>query len=597
MYHLQQELKKFKDVKLESYEIYRKSIVTRLIELARQYRTDVTLYYDRSGYVVEACQGEATVSKRHLKHLGWNRLSQIRAIKVLAPHSDLLRGRNEIELNDAVLDLMVIFSSDHIDDFKGELSKYCMGVIFQPQFEEGLQNNKFKEIYLSSIDEGLKFSFYDYLKQVKETLGKHQRVLESIKGKPSVLLIGVEFTGTNYKDFGGDNLDELDRLATTADLNPVYRMIQKRRAPAPGTFIGQGKVSEAHNLVLDNDIDLVVFGCDLPYSTIHRLTKAIGVTVIDRSELILKIFARHALTNEGRLQVQLAQLEHSLHRLLKEEKDLDRQAGGIGVRGGPGETAATLIKRRIHRKKVKLERKLEIVHQHRVEGRKLRALSPISQVALAGYTNAGKSTFLNALCKAREVETADKLFTTLTTTTRKIDLPSGRPILLSDTVGFVERLPHHLVAAFESTLAESADADLTLVLIECNVDTILRHKKTVDEVLENLGQPQEKRLPVLTKVDLLNVEEREKLRRFYPGAIEISSHTREGLDELLEVIEALLSKDERELELLVPFEKMALVDCFHKYGRIMRKEWTGRGLRLRARLPEREVEGLKEFIV
>jgi GTP-binding protein HflX len=471
------------------------------------------------------------------------------------------------------------------------------GVLITPVIREGNPSDDCKVSEFLSLEELMKLSFHEIVLPLEEELGKHRKVQQKRPGQMKALLFGVQFSGQQYEGLGGDNLDELERLATTGDLSPQCRLMQKRRAPQPGTFIGNGKVNEARNLVLDKGLDIVVFGCDLPYATLHRLTEAIGVPVIDRSELILSIFASHAMTNEGRLQVKLAQLDHSLHRMLKEEKDLDRQAGGIGVMGGAGETAATLIKRRIHQKRLKLEKKLLIVKEQREEGRLYRSKGSVSSIALAGYTNAGKSTLLNALCGKQEVETADKMFTTLTTTTRKIFLPSRRPVLVSDTVGFVEKLPHHLVAAFESTLAESACASLTLVVIDANVETIPRHKETVDEVLTNLGQSMSRRLPVLTKVDLLSSEQREELRSFFPGAIEISSLTGEGIDELLNVVDALLSRDECEVELLLPFDELHLLDKLYRHGQVLKREWTEDGIRLRARLSEKDAKKMEYFVV
>jgi GTP-binding protein HflX len=447
------------------------------------------------------------------------------------------------------------------------------------------------------MEELLNSSLQAHLANLDAQLGKHKRMRKPKKGDRPCLLLGIEFTDNKYIDLGGSNLDELERLATTADLCPQCRIIQKRRSPHAGTFIGKGKVDEVRDLILDEALELVLVGCDLPYTTIHKLSAALGVPVLDRSQLILEIFASHAMTNEGRLQVKLAQLDHSMHRLLKEEKDLDRQGGGIGMRGGAGETASTLVKRRIHQKKQRLEKRLDVIHQQREEGRFLRASGPVARVAMAGYTNAGKSTLLNALCGSVEAEAADKFFTTLTTTTRRIELPSGRPMLLSDTVGFVEKLPHHLVAAFESTLSESACADLTLVVVQSDITTLDRHKATVDKVLTDLGQPLEKRLTILTKIDLLSAEERKELEDLYPGVIGISSVTGEGVQELLNVISGLLSKGETEIELLLPFNEMALVDELHRFGQIIRKEWTEDGFKLRARLPEQSLDKLKKFEV
>jgi len=585
MYRLQIELEKLEKTRIDEESLLDGRIAEQLIGLACRYTTTVTLYNNRSGLCVQVCQGDETVALRHLRHKGSNRLSGIRALRVLAPHALAPRGRDRLELADNCLDLMVVLTSEGV------------GVLVEPVIKDGRPAKESTVSEIMSADAMAKLSLPAIIARVEAQLGRHERIHSGASGRKTALLIGVDFSGENYKSMGGARLDELTRLVKTADLQPVRKLIQKRRAPRPGTFIGKGKVEEIRDIVLDEGIEMVVFGCDLPYSTIHRLTERMGVPVFDRSELILEIFALHATTNEGRLQVKLAQLDHSLHRLLKEEKDMDRQAAGIGVRGGPGETGATLIRRRIHRKKVKIEKKLAVMSQQRREGRQRRAACHVARVAMAGYTNAGKSTLLNALCCSEEAETADQMFTTLTTTTRRVCLPSRRPMLLSDTVGFVEQLPHHLVAAFESTLLESAQADLTLVVVESNVETLQRHKSTVDGVLDRLGQPGSRRLPVLTKMDLLSEVERKELRKSFPGAIEISAFTGEGMTELAEVIDALLSREERELELLLPFAKMGLVDQLFSHGQILRQEWTDKGFRIRARFAKQNVKEVREFIV
>ena len=585
MYRLQKDLERLQDFRLTEGTLFHKTTVDRLMALAKSYRQSVTLYYNRDGYCLQASQGDEEVARRHLRHRTSNRLSWVRAIRCLPPHESAPRGRDEIEMASSCLDCMAIVQSDG------------RAVLLLPQVKDGGPTGQVNEVFYGDYAELCQQSLTDLLSPIEAQLGHHEKQERKNARAKRALLLGVEFTRKAYQDKGGTFLDELARLAETAGLVPAKRVRQKLSTPKPGTFIGKGKVEQLRSLVLDEGLDVVLFGCDLPYSTLSRLSELIGVKVIDRSELILDIFAQHAKTNEGRLQVKLARLDHELHRLLKEEKDLDRQAGGIGVRGGPGETAATLVKRRIHRKKLNLENELQILARQRIEGRRRRAKSAHLRVALAGYTNAGKSTLLNALVGCEAAKARDQLFTTLTTTTRRLILPSERKILLSDTVGFVENLPHHLVAAFESTLAASADADLTLVLIEGCEQSLHRHRKTVNEVLDKLGSKAVNRLPVLSKMDLLDEEQRQRVRNLCGGAVEISAKTGEGLAELLDIVDALLGREESELELLVPFEQMAVVNELYASGRVLKDLWTEKGVRLRTRLPKESLAEVKQFVI
>ena len=585
MYRLRKDLERLKDIRLAQDSLFQETIIEKLVALASRFRKSVTLYYNRDGLCVQACQGDEEVAWRHLRHRTSNRLSWVRAIRCLAPNELAPRGRDKIETASLSLDCMAVIQCDG------------QATLLLPRVKDGGPTGELDEEIYANYGQLCRLSLNELLSPIEARLGHHRTEKAKAKKTKSAVLVGVEFTKKAYQKKGGCYLDELARLAETAGLKPAIRVKQKLTTPQPGTFIGRGKVNEIRSMVLDKGLDLVLFACDLPYSTLSRLGEFIGVPVIDRSELILDIFAQHAKTNEGRLQVKLARLEHELHRLLKEEKDLDRQAGGIGIRGGAGETSATLVKRRIHRKKLNLEKELDNLAKQRIEGRKRRARSSLARVALAGYTNAGKSTLLNRLVGCEAAKAKDQLFTTLTTTTRRMALPSGRHILLSDTVGFVENLPHHLVAAFESTLAASADADLTLVLMEANEKSLLRHKAAVNEVLEKLGSKAINRLPVLSKVDLLAEEQRSSVRTICGGAVEISAKTGEGIEQLLEVIDALLSRNERELELLIPFNEMNVVNELFAGGRVLKRQWTEEGVRLRTRLPQDCLAEVKQFVV
>lgn len=585
MYRLQKDLEALEATRLDPDQLLSTSLVEALVELARRDRVAVTLYFNRAGLCVQSCQGDETVATRHLRRRTTNRLSGIRGVRVLPPNAPLCRGRDQLEVGRLHLDCMVVVACDG----------GCR--LLTPRILDGAPSQEADAEELTRVGELASRSLSEVLDPLESALGR-LRTLEAPAGRrPRALLLGIEFTGRAFAALGGASLDELARLAETAGVEPGPRLSQRRAAPRPGTFFGRGKLDEVRARILDEGYDLVLCGCDLPYTTVSRLAELLGRRVLDRSELILEIFARHAHTNEGRLQVKLARFEHELHRLMKEGRDLDRNAGGVGVRSGPGEAAAKLLQRRVFRKKVVIEERLERVRKRRQAVRQRRAAGSAARVSLAGYTNAGKSTLLNTLAGRQVVVAADQLFTTLETTTRRIVMPGGRHVLWTDTVGFVENLPHHLVAAFEATLAEAADADLTLVVLEGDLAELDRHRRVVSEVLDQLGSDPSRRLEVVSKVDRLDVAAREELAARLPGALLLSSHSGEGIEELLARVAARLEDQEHEVELLVPFARLAAVDPLFRSGRVVSQEWCDQGMRLVARLPRGRLGEVEGFLL
>ncbi len=339
--------------------------------------------------------------------------------------------------------------------------------------------------------------------------------------------------------FTENPLDELSGLAQTAGTEVVGGMVQRRESPDPKTFLGKGKVAELKQLVEMHSADLVVFDNDLSPSQTRNLEKALGIKVIDRTELILDIFASNAQTHEARLAVELAQLEYSLPRLKRMWTHLSRQTMGVGMRG-PGEKQLEvdrrLVERRIHELKIDLQ-KVEKRKEREVAGRR-----DYLTVSLVGYTNAGKSTLMNVLTNA-DVEAVDKLFATLDTRTRRWTLPSWGPVLLSDTVGFIRDLPHKLVASFRATLEEAREADLLLHVADASNPAVLDQISAVYGVLHELGIDEKQTLLVINKIDVPGAEERmQVVQNRYPFSIGISARSRIGLDKLANRVSAALSE-------------------------------------------------------
>jgi GTPase len=329
------------------------------------------------------------------------------------------------------------------------------------------------------------------------------------------------------------SLEELARLTDTAGARVLATVTQKRGTVHPATFIGKGKLEELRAQVEASDADMVIFDDDLSPAQMRNLEKALDCKVVDRSELILDIFARRARTRESRLQVELAQLEYTLPRLTGMWKHLERQAGGIGTRG-PGETQLETDRRLVRERIARLKRELEAVERERETQRRRRRRE--FRAAIVGYTNAGKSTLFNALTRAR-VLVEDRLFATLDATTRQLVSPTRQVVLITDTVGFIRKLPHHLVASFHSTLVEAIEADLLLHVVDTSDPHFRRQIAAVDEVLEEILETPRPQTLVFNKID--RIEDStvvEGLRVEYPGAFAVSARTGEGLDALRDAL-------------------------------------------------------------
>ena len=351
------------------------------------------------------------------------------------------------------------------------------------------------------------------------------------------------------------SLDELERLLDTAGGTAFAKVIQVKETFDPRTCIGKGKVAEISELCHSNGIELVIFDFELTPSQIRNLEADIGdVTVIDRSMLILDIFALHAVSSEGKLQVELAQLKYSAPRLTGKGTELSRQGGGIGSRG-PGESKLETDRRHLHEKVVSLEKRLRELEENRATMRAQRDRSGLPKIALVGYTNAGKSTLLNKLTGA-EVLAENKLFATLDPTTRKTELPSGETVLLTDTVGFIRKLPHHLVKAFKSTLDEVRFADILLIVSDAADPEVPEHLKVTAEVINDLGASDKPVLYVFNKCDTV---EGAQFGRTGEDRVNVSASTGEGIDALLEAITEILHRTNRRCTLLIPYNEQAVV--------------------------------------
>jgi GTP-binding protein HflX len=389
------------------------------------------------------------------------------------------------------------------------------------------------------------------------------------------------------------SLDELAALADTAGAESVGRLVQKRTEPDPATFLGRGKLDELHGMIHGLDAGLVVFDEELTPAQLRNVEERLGVKVVDRTALILDIFSQHARSREGKAQVELAQLNYLLPRLRGWGEAMSRLGGGIGTRG-PGETKLEVDRQHIKRRITKLRRDLAGLTRARRVKRAARERSRVPQISLVGYTNAGKSTLMNALTRAG-VLVADQLFATLDPTVRRLRLPGSRRATLSDTVGFVRKLPHDLVEAFRSTLEEVSLASLVLHVADASAPDVEEQVDAVREVLGRIGAEGIPEVLALNKADLLSEVDRARAQRRFPEAVLVSALEGRGLEELLDRVAATLPAPPVEVLLFVPYDQQRVVARLYEEAEILESRTEEGGTTLRARVREDQLRWVGEF--
>jgi GTP-binding protein HflX len=411
-----------------------------------------------------------------------------------------------------------------------------------------------------------------------------------------VFLIGAEFKSRTAWEVR-DSLDELAELATTAGAEVVGDGTQRLETPVAATFIGSGKADEFAKHCRRHDVDTVIFDDDLSPAQSRNLEKAFECKVLDRTVLILDIFAQRARTREGKLQVELAQLQHLLPRLTRYWSHLSRQKGGIGMRGGEGEAQLEADRRRVQERIDKINEELEHVRRQRSTQRSGRQRHLWSLASIVGYTNAGKSTLLNALTGA-EALAEDKLFATLDPTTRRLQLPTNQSVLLTDTVGFIRKLPHRLVEAFKATLEEVVQADMLLHVVDISHPLAEEQIRAVNTVLEEIGAAGKPTLMVFNKIDRLkNGELVHRYLERYPNGAAVSAATGEGFPALLGELGSRLRPVREFVELKVPHTASAVIARLHAVGQVIERNYNGASAHFKARIPAHLHAEFAPFIV
>jgi GTP-binding protein HflX len=410
-----------------------------------------------------------------------------------------------------------------------------------------------------------------------------------------VFLIGVELKSHDSAEVR-ESLAELGELATTAGAELIGEGTQKMDALAAATFIGKGKADEFADFCRKNDVDTVIFDDELSPAQSRNLEKIFECKILDRTALILDIFAQRARTREGKLQIELAQLQHLLPRLTRFWGHLSRQSGGIGMRGGEGESQLEADRRKVSERIDRITTDLEFVRQQRETQRVGRQRSNWPLASIVGYTNAGKSTLLNQLTGAK-VLAVDKLFATLDPTTRRLRLPTNQNVLLTDTVGFIKKLPHGLVEAFKATLEEVVQADLLLHVVDVSHPQAEEQILAVNTVLAEIGAAEKPMLMVFNKMDRLADGAPAGLREHFPQAVGISAKTGDGIPQLLAELGTQLRPVRDFLDLRVPQEKAAVIARIHAVGQIVESRYGGKNARFKVRIPPHLREEFTPFVV
>lgn len=392
-----------------------------------------------------------------------------------------------------------------------------------------------------------------------------------------------------------ESLAELEELARTAGARVVDSLVQSRAVPDSALFIGRGKAEMVAGLADELEADLVIFDCELSPAQQRNLEELIACKVMDRTQLILDIFARRAHTKEGKIQVELAQLEYLLPRLTGRGVMMSRLGGGIGTRHGAGETKLEVDRRRIRDRIAKLKRELDSVRRHRDVQRKRRISNEIPTAAIVGYTNAGKSSLLNAVADA-DAFVEDKLFATLDPRSRKVRLPGGRTVIFTDTVGFIRKLPHTLIAAFRATLEEAAYADIVILVVDSSDLNFKEHIEVARNVLRDLGAGRKPTVTAFNKIDLLpDSAVAENLARHTDYGVAISAATGQNTDRLLRLVGEILSSDRKRMELVVPQSRPEVLDLIRQRGNVLERRYEDGNVVMVAELDDSIAAQLREF--
>lgn len=584
------EIESIYDLEISSYDLIPVVLADKLAALTGKINREISVYINRKGSVIDISVGDSsTVSLPEFDgYKKKNRLSGIRCIHTHPNGDGRLSSVDISSLLSLRLDAMIAL---------GVIDGVLTGSSFA--FPVRDMNGEFTKAELYQVsdinDESINVLFMSVLDRERH-LGDIIYNNESQAEK--AVLVGMETLAgrmINGKSEGERSLDELEELAVTAGVEVVQKIMQGKPVKDPAYHIGKGKVEQIGLICQAAKADIVIFDMELSGAQIRNIEEVVGRKVVDRTALILDIFAQRARSKEGKLQVELAQLKYRLPRLIGFGGQLSRLGGGIGTRG-PGEKKLEMDRRHIKRRISFLESELARLSTRRGFAREGRRKNTLPVIALTGYTNAGKSTLMNALCRT-DVFAENKLFATLDPTTRKLELPGGREALLIDTVGFIRKLPHELVEAFKSTLEEVVYADILAHVVDISSEEAEEQISVVNNILDDLGALNKPVILILNKIDLVDEKKQTAVFSQREKVFEVSAVNGTGLDELIKGISELLKADETEVSLIAPYNEGWILPYLYENSSLVEKEYIESGIKARAFIKSNKIDRIKEYIV
>ncbi len=584
------ELQKLYD--MQSPQLVSQELAVKLADITEYINREISVYITRSGQIIEIAVGDnATVELPSFSgRRGARRLSGIRCIHTHPGGNPYLSGVDISALKNNKYDAMVAIGVISPDFTKSELT---FGLI------TGIDSNEnyTAECYGPySIEDAENINFVNTVSTIERILDKQTGTASLQVMSERAILIGMEWGRNDSLWTVDDSLEELKQLADTAGATVIKKFIQKRSKPDPAFFIGRGKVQELALYAQQENIDLCIFDDELSPAQQRNIESVMGIRILDRTALILDIFAQRARTNEGKLQVELAQLQYTLPRIMGKGLMLSRLGGGIGTRG-PGETKLEVDRRRIRDRIAFIKEQIEKVKAVRSLHRSKRKKNNVFEVSLVGYTNAGKSTLLNTLTNS-DIYAKDQLFATLDPTTRQLTLPNKQEIIITDTVGFIQRLPHQLIAAFRSTLEVVTEADLLVHVIDVSHELYKEQAAAVHEVLKEIGAETKPVITVYNKIDKLPPDSKLADRlALEEDTVCISAAKKLNLETLQQMIESHLKSKAVEVTLCIPYAETAKAAQLHETANVLEQEYTENGAVMKVILPVEDLEAYNEYIL
>lgn len=584
------ELQKLYD--MQSPQLVSQELAVKLADITEYINREISVYITRSGQIIEIAVGDnATVELPSFSgRRGAGRLSGIRCIHTHPGGNPYLSGVDISALKNNKYDAMVAIGVASPDFTQSTLT---FGLI------TGIDSNEnyTAECYGPySIEDAENINFVNTVSTIERILDKQTGTASLQVMSERAILIGMEWGRNDSLWTVDDSLEELKQLADTAGATVIKKFIQKRPKPDPAFFIGRGKVQELALYAQQENIDLCIFDDELSPAQQRNIESVMGIRILDRTALILDIFAQRARTNEGKLQVELAQLQYTLPRIMGKGLMLSRLGGGIGTRG-PGETKLEVDRRRIRDRIAFIKDQIEKVKAVRSLHRSKRKKNNVFEVSLVGYTNAGKSTLLNTLTNS-DIYAKDQLFATLDPTTRQLTLPNKQEIIITDTVGFIQRLPHQLIAAFRSTLEVVTEADLLVHVIDVSHELYKEQAAAVHEVLKEIGAETKPVITVYNKIDKLPPDSKLADRlALEEDTVCISAAKKLNLETLQQMIETHLKSKAVEVTLCIPYAETAKAAQLHETANVLEQEYTENGVVMKVILPVEDLEAYNEYIL